>query len=258
MSPEQLLASGVADKHADLWGLAACAFVAATGKLPYTATSLGDLVKQVCLNPPPVPSAANPGLPASFDAWFARACASNPADRFQSGYEFARELQGACGIARASMFSHYPTPLPGAELMTPPMGLPAVRTLSNPDAVRKSDPHGARTMRPVFAPGPPEGARRRRASSPRTRRPRRPRRRPQEQDPDAAAPLPNSVAPAVPARAAPAARAQASSIRPAARVSAGRLGDARGLRPHALRHRLPRRRAPLLTPIPLLAAPPAC
>ena len=157
MSPEQLLASGVADKHADLWGLAACAYVAATSKLPYNATSLGDLVKQVCLNPPPVPSAANPGLPASFDAWFARACASNPADRFQSGYEFARELQAACGVARASMFSIYPTPLPGgAELMTPPMGLPAVRTHSNPDSVRRSDPRDARTLRPVFAPGPPK------------------------------------------------------------------------------------------------------
>jgi serine/threonine-protein kinase len=156
MSPEQLLASGVADKHADLWGLAACAFVAATSKLPYNATTLGDLVKQVCLNPPPVPSAVNPGLPASFDAWFARACASNPADRFQSGYEFARELQAACGVSRASMFSTYPTPLPGAELMTPPMGLPAVRTHSNPDPVRRSDPNNSRTMRPVFAPGPPK------------------------------------------------------------------------------------------------------
>jgi len=159
MSPEQLLASGVADKHADLWGLAVCAFVAATGKLPYNATTLGDLVKQVCLNAPPVPSALNPGLPASFDAWFARACASNPADRFQSGYEFAKELQTACGLGRASMFSHYPTPLPGAEIMTPPMGLPAVRNVSNPNFGRGGDLQNLRAQRPIFSPSPPRAPR---------------------------------------------------------------------------------------------------
>lgn len=158
MSPEQLLASGVADKHADLWALALCAFTAATGKLPYTATTLGELVRQVCLNPPPVPSRFNHELPASFDAWFAKACASNPAERFQSGYEFARELQNACGASRPSMLPLHPTPPSGTELTTPPMGLPPVRTVHT-SSVEAEKGLGRRVKRPIFSPSPPRAPR---------------------------------------------------------------------------------------------------
>jgi serine/threonine-protein kinase len=167
MSPEQLLASGVADKYADLWGLAVCAFVAATGKLPFSATTLGDLVKQVCLHPPPIPSQINPKVPQGFDAWFARACASTPSERFQSGYEFARELQAACGIVRTALFSTYPTPLPGyaaSDPFTPPTGLAAVHATSSttPAPIKTQDPRMGRG----FSPAPPRAPSRVTAVSP--------------------------------------------------------------------------------------------
>ncbi len=157
MSPEQLLASGVADRHTDFWGLAVCAFVAMTGKLPFNATSLGDLVKQVCLNPPPVPSQVNPAAPPEFDAWFARACASNIADRFASGADFARELQAACGVARPSLISTVPTPLPlehgtprGTPTSTPSWGP------GRPTPVRGSESRGPDARgRGGFSPSPP-------------------------------------------------------------------------------------------------------
>ncbi len=159
MSPEQLLASGVTDKHTDLWGLAVCAFVAMTGRLPYNATSLGDLVKQVCLNPPPVPSQINPAAPPAFDAWFARACASNIDDRFQSGVEFARELQTACGVARPSLLGGNLTPLPFDA--TPARGLPAATESWGPGAPtpvrgldgRPRNAHGGFIPSPPRAPG---------------------------------------------------------------------------------------------------------
>ena len=152
MSPEQLLASGAADRHTDLWGLAICAFVAMTGRLPFNATSLGDLVKQVCLNPPPVPSHINPAAPPAFDAWFARACASNIADRFASGADFARELQAACGVARPSLISTMPTPLP-AEYGTP-RGTPAPMPSwgpGKPTPIRGTESRA----RNGFSPSPP-------------------------------------------------------------------------------------------------------
>jgi serine/threonine protein kinase/FixJ family two-component response regulator len=153
MSPEQLLASGVADKHTDLWGLAACAFVAMTAKLPYSATSLGDLVKQVCLNPPPVPSSLNPAAPPAFDAWFAKACASNIADRFQSGSELARELQAACGVARPSLIASAPTPLP-SESYAPPRSPPPARASWGPGS--PTPVRGVETRaRSGFTPAPP-------------------------------------------------------------------------------------------------------
>ncbi len=151
MSPEQLLASGGADRHTDLWGLAVCAFVAMTGKLPFNATSLGDLVKQVCLNPPPVPSHMNPAAPPAFDAWFARACASNIADRFPSGSEFAKELLAACGVARPSLISTLPTPFPND--LTPARGVAPLPSWGpgRPTPVRGSE----NRSRTGFDPAPP-------------------------------------------------------------------------------------------------------
>jgi serine/threonine-protein kinase len=68
-----------------------------------------------------VPSKVNPALPPGFDAWFARACAADPAERFPTGLAFARELQSACGLGRASLVAHDSTPVP---VVDPPTSRP--------------------------------------------------------------------------------------------------------------------------------------
>ena len=113
MSPEQLLGTGEADRHADLWGLATSAYVAVTAQLPYDGRNLGELVNQVCLNPPPVPSEALPEVPQGFDEWFARACANNPAERFDDAFAMSAAILAACGPrARVSVESPAPAPEP--------------------------------------------------------------------------------------------------------------------------------------------------
>jgi eukaryotic-like serine/threonine-protein kinase len=100
MAPEQLAVGGAPGPLTDLWSLGACTFAAMTGRLPFEGDVLGDIVLKVCAAPLPVPSNLNPGVPAGFDAWFARACSRDPAKRFQSADELAQALAGVSGIGR--------------------------------------------------------------------------------------------------------------------------------------------------------------
>ncbi len=95
MSPEQVTAQKVIDQRSDLWSLGVVAFEALTGKRPYDGPSFGALAVKIATTEPPKPSDANPALPPSVDAWFARACARDPADRFGSARELADQLRAA-------------------------------------------------------------------------------------------------------------------------------------------------------------------
>jgi serine/threonine protein kinase/CheY-like chemotaxis protein len=130
MSPEQLLGTGEADRHADLWGLATSAYVAVTAQLPYDGRNLGELVNQVCLNPPPVPSEALPDVTPGFDEWFARACANKPADRFDDAFAMSAAILAACGPrARTSVESPAPEPASRSSVEGAPR--PSAPRLSN-------------------------------------------------------------------------------------------------------------------------------
>jgi serine/threonine protein kinase len=84
MSPEGLTASAPVSAASDIWSLGACAFAAATGRVPFEGEAIGDVVLKVCSSPMPVPSKLNPDLPKSFDAWFAKACSRDLQQRFQT------------------------------------------------------------------------------------------------------------------------------------------------------------------------------
>ena len=100
MAPEQLAVGGAPGPLTDLWSLGACTFAAMTGRLPFEGDVLGDIVLKVCAAPLPVPSNLNPGVPAGFDAWFARACSRDPSKRFQTADELAQALAGVSGLGR--------------------------------------------------------------------------------------------------------------------------------------------------------------
>lgn len=96
MSPEQAQGNKTVDFRTDLWALGVIAFECLTGKRPFESDGLGDLVLSICIRPMPVPSEAGP-VPAEFDAWFAKACAREPEDRYQSARVLAEELKAAVG-----------------------------------------------------------------------------------------------------------------------------------------------------------------
>ncbi len=98
MSPEQLTVGGAPGPLTDIWSLGACAFTAMTARIPFEGEVLGDIVLRVCIAPLPVPSQLNAEAPAGFDAWFARACNRDPAQRFQTAPEMGEALEVVCGV----------------------------------------------------------------------------------------------------------------------------------------------------------------
>ena len=90
MSPEQVLGKdlGVAS---DLWQMGIIAFECLTGHRPFDGETLGQLFVMICSAPLPLPSRVA-RVPAGFDAWFMRAAARNPAERFRGATELAESL----------------------------------------------------------------------------------------------------------------------------------------------------------------------
>jgi len=94
MSPEQVHSSKDVDHRADLWGLAVSMYQTLTGVLPFVAEALGELcVKLLAANFEP-PSHLRPDLPPAIDAWFARALAREPEQRFASARDMAQAFVG--------------------------------------------------------------------------------------------------------------------------------------------------------------------
>jgi eukaryotic-like serine/threonine-protein kinase len=94
MSPEQARGQRGLDHRSDLWALAVVVYRCVTGQLPFRSDVLGDLFAKIISDPIPRPSAVAP-VPPGFDAWWARAAARDPAQRFQT----AKELTDALGLA---------------------------------------------------------------------------------------------------------------------------------------------------------------
>ena len=94
MAPEQL-SGGVADARSDLFSLGVVLYSMITGFRPFQGNSAETVCFKV-MNMEPVPvTSFQHDVPPELDAIIARAIAKTPADRFQSGDEMARAIQGA-------------------------------------------------------------------------------------------------------------------------------------------------------------------
>jgi serine/threonine protein kinase len=116
MSPEQAESSKGVDHRADIWALGVLAYRCLLGELPFTGDSVGRLILEICSRPLPVPSQRGP-VPAGFDAWFARACARDPANRFESAKRAAAELAALTDAPAA------PDVVPAREAAATPIAL---------------------------------------------------------------------------------------------------------------------------------------
>ncbi|MBL9005540.1 MAG: response regulator [Myxococcales bacterium] len=102
MSPEQIQTPSSVDGRSDLFALAVVAYQMLTGRLPFEAPSLPDLL--ICITQPGypvpapsqyVPEAAKAGISSKLDKFFRKALARDPSERFQSAREFAAALLSA-------------------------------------------------------------------------------------------------------------------------------------------------------------------
>ena len=92
MSPEQLQGRELTGSS-DLFSLAVSLFQLLTGQLPFRGDTMPGLMMKIAQEPHPRVCAINPALPAGLDAFFDRALAKDPADRFDSGAAMALALR---------------------------------------------------------------------------------------------------------------------------------------------------------------------
>ena len=102
MSPEQICGAPAA-ASGDLWALAVVAYEALTGGLPFDGRSYAHIFVGLSNGRFVAASARRPALPTAVDAWFARALARDPAERFASPGELARALRAAAQPEKRAM-----------------------------------------------------------------------------------------------------------------------------------------------------------
>jgi serine/threonine-protein kinase len=92
MSPEAAESKRELDGRADLYSLGVLLFQMLTGRLPFQAERMGEvLVQQVC-RAPPVPRAFNPEIPPAVEQIVLRCLAKKPEARFQTMEELRAAL----------------------------------------------------------------------------------------------------------------------------------------------------------------------
>jgi serine/threonine-protein kinase len=92
LSPEQARGDAV-DGRSDLYGLGVVAYNALSGKLPYAARSLDELVSLQLAGTPPSLAIAAPHVPRALCRTIDRCLAGYPSARFQTGEELAEALE---------------------------------------------------------------------------------------------------------------------------------------------------------------------
>jgi serine/threonine protein kinase len=92
MSPEQMRSTRNVDQRSDVWSLGVVAFELLTGRLPYEAETMTELVAMVLENDPPRTRELRADVPPALDDAVAGALTKNPDKRYRDVAEFAQDI----------------------------------------------------------------------------------------------------------------------------------------------------------------------
>jgi hypothetical protein len=97
MSPEQCRGAGEVDQRSDVYALGCVLFALVTGRPPFQAAGVGDVIAMHLREPAPAPSQLRPGIPPAFDQLVLRCLAKVPAQRFATAGELAIAMGALLG-----------------------------------------------------------------------------------------------------------------------------------------------------------------
>ncbi|HSQ63653.1 MAG TPA: serine/threonine-protein kinase [Polyangiaceae bacterium] len=138
MSPEQLRSSKDVDPRSDVWSLGVCLFELTTGRMPFAAQNLHEHYTKLMLEPAPLPSQVRTDLPPELDSIVEKCLRREPAARYASVAELARDLaklapdgaRSAERIERTLTAARAARPSSRSSLPAPPIALPPSGVLS--------------------------------------------------------------------------------------------------------------------------------
>ncbi|HWO09653.1 MAG TPA: serine/threonine-protein kinase, partial [Polyangiaceae bacterium] len=126
-SPEQLLHGAGNDARSDLWSFAVALYELLTTTLPFEAPTPAGVSVAICNSGFARPSHYRADLPPAVDAWFARALAKDPGQRFSDAAELSRAFIAALANeapVSAGPTSSGPAPLLASASIAHSAGLP--------------------------------------------------------------------------------------------------------------------------------------
>ncbi len=97
MAPEQIEGQDPTF-HSDMYSLGVVLYELLTGRRPFAADKLENLVRHILTSVPPAPSALRPGLPREIDAVVLRAMKRDPGQRYGTWAQFGVELSRAMSL----------------------------------------------------------------------------------------------------------------------------------------------------------------
>jgi len=97
MSPEQVRGASRVDQRADIYSLGMVFYNMVTGKFAFDSPSYSDVLIKICLEPLPDLREVAPWISEPLRQWFGKACARDPAERFQSADQAMEALHAAVG-----------------------------------------------------------------------------------------------------------------------------------------------------------------
>lgn len=125
MSPEQTLGDPV-DARSDVFSFGVMLHQMLTGTLPFTGATQSEVLRQIHLSEPPLPSTLRTGLAVELDGVVRKALRKKPGERYSSLRDLAQDLRSIGGLESSRLSARWETAPTQAMPVAPgpPGGIP--------------------------------------------------------------------------------------------------------------------------------------